>query len=152
MTNYIEAQDQVKSSRNKNKDYHPLDKVVQRNIHKGSSHCMKIMGYVTYAVHNWRDTVYLKKHSKCGHAYRCVCKELLLAKRQRDRPFFETPIREPQLVEGKLVKPSATDEDTLIRVGLLASTLISADQTTSPPIPTYIRGRTRLPSCLVGLQ
>ena len=33
------------------------------------------------------------------------------------------------------VKPSAKDEENLIRVGLLVSTLISADNTTSPAIP-----------------
>merc|ERR1712080_233796 len=135
MNNYIDAMDQVKSSKTKKEDYHPLDKVVQNNVDKGSSRSMKIMGYVTYAGQNWRDYVYLKKNSKCGHKYLCECKKLLLEKRKIDRPFLETPIREHQRIAGRLVTPNAADQETLIRVGLMASTLISADSTTSPPIP-----------------
>ena len=110
IANYIEVQDQVKPVRNKSQDYHPLDKIVQRNLHKGSSHCMKIMGYVTYFAHKWVDKVFLKKHSKCKHTFLCECKQKLLANRKIDRPFVETPIREPQIIEKRLV----TDEDTLI--------------------------------------
>ena len=99
---------------------------------------MRIMGYVTYAGQNWRDYVYLKKNSKCGHKNLCECKKLLLAERKIDRPFIETPIQDPQLIDGRLVKPNAMDEDILIRVGLLASTLISAELSTSPVIPTYM--------------
>ena len=99
---------------------------------------MKIMEYVTYSAHRWVDKLYLKKHKVCEHSYHCECKKNLLAQRKIDRPFVETPIRDPQLVDGRPVRPSATDEEILIRVGLLASTLISANHPTTPAIPTYI--------------
>merc|ERR1712112_446345 len=75
------------------------------------------------------------------------CKKKLLADRQIDRPFVELPIRDPQMMnhhtnhdcrKHSFVKPSAKDEENLIRVGLLVSTLISADNTTSPAIPTHM--------------
>ena len=51
---------------------------------------------------------------------------------------METPIRGPQKLDGHFISPSARDEETLIRVGLLISTLISADHDTSPAIATYM--------------
>ena len=36
------------------------------------------------------------------------------------------------------IKPSAKDEEILIRAGLLVSTLVSADITTSPTIPAHM--------------
>ena len=75
---------------------------------------MKIMGYITYFVHKWVDKVYLKKNQNCNHTYHCECKKKLLEARKLDRPFHETQIRDPQLIDGKLVKPSAKDEEILI--------------------------------------
>ena len=83
---------------------------------------MKIMGYVTYFAHKWVDKIYLEKNKNCEHPYFCDCKKKLLTERKRDQPFFETPIWDPQLIDGKLVRPSAKDEEILIRIGLLAST------------------------------
>ena len=97
-----------------------------------------VMGYALYYVHMLIDHCYLKKHSKCGHNYSCQCKKALLEARGVDRPFLQTPIRGPLKLDGKFVSPSARDEETLIRIGLLISTLISADHDTSPAIPTYM--------------
>merc|ERR1711873_187695 len=58
--------------------------------------------------------------------------------RKFDRPFTELPIRDSQIINHSLVQPSAKDEETLIRVGLLVSTVVSADHTSSPAIPSYI--------------
>jgi len=68
----------------------------------------------------------------------CQCKKDLLSRRKIDRPFVELPIRDPQFMNKKLVKPSAKDEETLIRVGLLVATVVSADHTSSPAIPSYM--------------
>ena len=114
ITNYIEAVDQMKPTRRKTSDYHPLDKIVDRHKSKGSSYCMKLMGYITYFAHKWVDKWYLKKYKKCQHEYLCECQKKLLADRKLDRPFIETPIRDPQLVDSELVKPNATDEEILI--------------------------------------
>merc|ERR1712208_259523 len=79
--------------------------------------------------------------------YLCECKKKILADRKFDRPFTELPIRDPQiinLVSGHncknhiLIQPSAKDEERLIRVGLLASTIVSADNTSSPAIRSYM--------------
>ena len=40
-----------------------LQGLINRNKHKGSAYCMKIMGLATYAAHKWRDRVFLKKTS-----------------------------------------------------------------------------------------
>jgi len=85
------------------------------------------------------ETMYIsRKTASVGTQTYVSAKKLLLAERKIDRPLIETPIRDPQRIAGKLVTPSAADQETLIRVGILASTLISADSTTSPPIPTYM--------------
>merc|ERR1711962_1231259 len=147
MVNFIDVQDQFKPVRNKPVDFHPLETIVRRNKFKGSNYCLKIMGYVTWIVHNWRDKVYLRKHKACNHSYLCECKKKLLADRKFDRPFTELPIRDPQVINHVighncknhiLVQPSAKDEERLIRVGLLVSTVVSADNTSSPAIPSYM--------------
>ena len=138
MINYIEVQDRFKPVKNKPIDFHPLDMIVRRNKFKGSNYCLKIMGYVTWIVHHWRDKVYLNKHKVCNHSYLCECKKKLLADRKIDRPFTELPIRDPQIIDHTLVQPSSRDEERLIRVGLLVSTIISADNTSSPAIPSYM--------------
>ena len=147
MVNFIEVQDRFKPVRNKPVDFHPLETIVRRNKFKGSNYCLKIMGYVTWIVHNWRDKVYLRKHKVCEHSYLCECKKKILADRKFDRPFTELPIRDPQVINHVvgpncknhiLVQPSAKDEERLIRVGLLVSTVVSADNTSSPAIPSYM--------------
>merc|ERR1711962_1304235 len=147
MINFIDVQDRFKPVRNKPVDFHPLETIVRRNKFKGSNYCLKIMGYVTWIVHNWRDKVYLRKHKACNHPYLCECKKKLLADRKFDRPFTELPIRDPQVINHVighncknhiLVQPSAKDEERLIRVGLLVSTVVSADNTSSPAIPSYM--------------
>ena len=50
-----------------------LQKLINRNRHRGSAYCMKIMGLTTYAFHKWRDQVFLKKKKISGHPYRCPC-------------------------------------------------------------------------------
>ena len=84
ISNYIEVQDRFKPIQNKPVDYHPVDMVVRRNKYKGSSHCMKIMGYVTYFVHKWVDKVYLMNNKNCKHSYFCECKKKLLSARKQD--------------------------------------------------------------------
>merc|ERR1711873_295193 len=71
-------------------------------------------------------------------SFLCQCKKDLLSRRKIDRPFVELPIRDPQFMNKKLVEPSAKDEETLIRVGLLVATVVSADHTSSPAIPSYM--------------
>ena len=147
MINFINVQDRFTPIRNKSVDFQPLETVVNRNKFRGSNFCMKVMGYATWIAHHWRDTVYLRKNSTCNHQYLCPCKKKLLADRQIDRPFVELPIRDPQMMnhhtnhdcrKHSFIKPSAKDEENLIRVGLLVSTLISADNTTSPAIPAHM--------------
>ena len=65
MVNFIEVQDRFKPIRNKQVDFHPLETIVRRNKFKGSNYCLRIMGYVTWIAHNWRDKVYLRKHKVC---------------------------------------------------------------------------------------
>ena len=84
MANYIEAQDYIRPVRKEKLDFHPLDIVVEGNGTKGSSYCMKIMGYVTYFAHKWVDKWYLKKYKVCEHSYHCECKKNLLAQRKLD--------------------------------------------------------------------
>ena len=98
MINFINVQDRFKPIRNKPVDFHPLEAIVTRNKFRGSNYCLKIMGYVTWIAHNWRDKVYLRKHSTCNHPYLCQCKKKLLADRKFDRPFTELPIRDPQMM------------------------------------------------------
>ena len=146
MVNFINVQDRFTPVRNKTVNLQPLETAVDRNKFRGSNFCLKVMGYVTWIAHHWRDKVYLKKNTTCNHQYLCPCKKKLLADRQIDRPFVELPIRDPQMLyhqphdcrNHSFVKPSAKDEENLIRVGLLVSTLISADNTTSPAIPNHM--------------
>merc|ERR1712243_171650 len=147
LVNFIEVQDRFKPIRNKQVDFHPLETIVRRNKFKGSNYCLRIMGYVTWIAHNWRDKIYLRKHKICEHSYLCECKKKLLADRKFDRPFTELPIRDQQVINHSLgsnckkhilVQPSAKDEERLIQVGLLVSTVVSADNTSSPAIPSYM--------------
>ena len=41
-------------------------------------------------------------------------------------------------MDGKLVSPSAREEETLIQKGLLAATLVSTDHITLTAVPTYM--------------
>merc|ERR1712240_952999 len=84
MVNFIEVQDRFKPIRNKQVDFHPLETIVRRNKFKGSNYCLKIMGYVTWIIHNCRDKVYLRKHKVCEHSYLCECKKKILADRKFD--------------------------------------------------------------------
>merc|ERR1712002_1274499 len=143
MVSYIEANEKLLPARKKNLDFHPLDRVVERFGHKGSSYVMKIMGYVTYFAHRWVDKLYLMKHKVCSHEELCECKKKLLEQRQVDRPFRDNPIRDITFVDGKQVKASTADEETLIKVGLLVSTLISADFSTNPAIPKHMTKYTK---------
>ena len=147
MINFINVQDRFTPIRNKSVDFQPLETVVTRNKFRGSNYCLKIMGYVTWIAHHWRDKVYLRKYSTCNHPYLCPCKQKLLADRKFDRPFIELPIRDPQMMNHytnhdcrnhTFTKPSAKDEENLIRVGLLVSTIVSADNTSSPAIPSHM--------------
>merc|ERR1712163_85931 len=130
--------DRFKPIKNKPVDFHPLEVIVRRNKFRGTNFCLKILGYVTWIAHNWRDKIYLKNHKACEHQYLCQCKKKLLTDRKFDRPFAELPIRDPQIINHSLVQTSAKDEETLIRVGLLVSTVVSADQTSLPAIPSYM--------------
>merc|ERR1712115_329531 len=82
MVNFINVQDRFKPIRNKPVDFYPLETIVTRNKFKGSNYCLKIMGYVTWIVHNWRDKAYLRKHKVCNHSCLCECKQKILADRQ----------------------------------------------------------------------
>ena len=42
-----------------------LQGLINRNKHKGSAYCMKIMGLATYAAHKWQDRAFLRKKTKC---------------------------------------------------------------------------------------
>ena len=77
---------------------------------------MKIMDLATYAAHNWRDTVYLKRNKVCDHFHRCPCKEKLLKERKLDRPFTSEPIRRPRKIDGRFNENSAKDRETLVKV------------------------------------
>ena len=112
-----------------------LQELINRNRHKGSAYCMKIMGLATYAFHKWRDQVFLKKNKSCGHPYQCPCELKLLKDRKIDRPFLEIPIRRPMIIDKKIVRHSARDSEVLIKVGLHISTIICADHTSTPAIP-----------------
>ena len=92
IVNFIEVQDRFKPIKNKPVDFHPLEAIVRRNKFRGTNYCLKIMGYVTWIAHNWRDKIYLKKHKVCEHPYLCQCKKKLLTDRKFDRPFAELPI------------------------------------------------------------
>ena len=43
--------------------------IVDNNKIQGSAKCMKMIGLVTYAAHNGRDTVYLRCNKVCKHVY-----------------------------------------------------------------------------------
>merc|ERR1712101_19992 len=66
MVNFINVQDRFKPVRNKPVNFHPLETIVTRNKFRGSNYCLKILGYVTWIAHNWRDKVYLRKHKVCN--------------------------------------------------------------------------------------
>ena len=75
IVNFIEVQDRFKPIKNKPVDFHPLEVIVRRNKCRGTNFCLKILGYVTWIAHNWRDKIYLKKHKVCEHPYLCQCKK-----------------------------------------------------------------------------
>ena len=108
----------VKSHKDPSTDWSPLSIVVQHNKQKGSSKCLKIMGYITYFCHKFSDNFYLNNNKYCNHEYLCICKQNLLKKRNLDQPFLETPIWAPHMIDGKIVKPSTRDSETLVRIGL----------------------------------
>ena len=144
--NFINVQDRITLIRDKSVDFQPLDTVVDRNKFRGSNLCLKLMGYVTLIAHHWRDKAYLKKNITCNHQDLCSCKKILLADRQFDRPFVQLPIGDPQMMNHQtnhdcrnhsFIKPSAKDEENLIRVGLLVSTksqMTALHHHPSPPI------------------
>ena len=109
--------------------------LINRNKHRGSAYCMKIMGLATYAAHKWRDKAFLKKNKVCGHPYKCPCEIKLLQDRKIDRPFLENPIRRPMIIDNKVERHSARDAEVLIKVGLHIGTIICADHTTTPAVP-----------------
>ena len=84
-----------------------LQGIIDRNKHKGSAYCMKIIRLATYAAHKWRERVFLKKNKVCGHPYKCLCKIKLLQDRKIDRPFLENPIRKPMIIDNKMERHSA---------------------------------------------
>ena len=112
-----------------------LQKLIDRNRHKGSAYCMKIMGLATYAFNKWRDQVFLKKKKICSHLYQCPCELELLKGRKLDRSFLEMPIRIPMIIDKKIIRQNARDSEILIKVGLHISTIISADHTSTPAVP-----------------
>ena len=109
---------------------------------------MKIMGLVTYAAHNWRDTMCTQDSTKCDHVYQCPCKEKLLKKRTLDRLFISEPIRRPIKIDGKFNEYSVKDRETLVKVGLHISTILCADQNSTPAVPrnmtNYKRSKLRI--------
>ena len=114
MSNYIEVQEKIQAIKDRQDNFHPLDIIVEKHRNKGLAYCMKLMGYVLYFAPTWIDNIYLRKHNKCNHSYFCNCKKKLLEERKIDRPFLETPIRGPQILDRHFVSPSARDEETLI--------------------------------------
>ena len=112
-----------------------LQGLINRNKHKGSAYCMKIMGLVTYTAHKWRDKAFLKKNKVNGHPYKYPCEIKLLKDRKFDRPSLENPIRRPMIIDNKVEIHSARDAETLIKVGLHIGTIICADHTTTPAVP-----------------
>ena len=112
-----------------------LQGIIDRNKHKGSAYCMKIMGLATYAAHKWRDKAFLRKNKVCGHPYKCLCEIKLLQDRKIDRQFHENPIRRPMIIDNKVERHSARDSETLIKVGLHMGTIICVDHTTNPAVP-----------------
>ena len=50
-------------------DTSSLQNFIDRNRHKGSAYCMKIIRLATYAFHKWKNQVYLKKKKVGGHPY-----------------------------------------------------------------------------------
>ena len=49
-----------------------LQGIINRNKHRGSAYCIKIMGLATYAAHEWQDKAFLTKHKDCGHPHKCL--------------------------------------------------------------------------------
>ena len=79
-----------------------LQGLIDRNKHKGSAYCMKIMGLVTYITHKWRDKTFLKKKRECKHPHECPYDIKLLQERKLDRPFLGNPIRRPMIIDNKI--------------------------------------------------
>ena len=71
-----------------------LQKLSDRNRHKGSAYCMRIMGLATYAFHKWRDQVFHKKNKTCGHSYQCSCELKLLKDRYLTDPSLKILLEE----------------------------------------------------------
>ena len=143
----INVQDRFTPIRNKSVDFKLLETIVTTTKFKGSNFSMKVTAYAAWIPHNWRDTVYLRIRKQLQSSIFMSMQEETTEDRQIDRPFVELPIRDPQMMnhhtnhdcrKHSFIKPSTKDEENLIRVGLLASTLVSANATTSPAIPSHM--------------
>ena len=75
------------------------------------------------------------------HAWRFACRS------NNQQALHQTTNKDPQIMshhtnhdcrKHSSIKPSAKDEEILIRASLLVSTLVSADITTSPAIPAHM--------------
>ena len=106
-----------------------------RNKHKGSAYCMKIIGLVTYVTHKWRDRAFLRNRKKCDHPYQCPCEIKLLQDRSIDIPFLTNPIGRLMKIDNKIERHSARDTETLIKIGLHMSTIMCANHTSNPAVP-----------------
>ena len=78
-----------------------LQIVVDRNKHKGSAFCMKVISLATYVAQIWRDKAFLSTRKKCNHPHQCPCEIKLLQDRPIDRPFDTTPLRRPMIIDKK---------------------------------------------------